>query len=786
MKIGHLDSERSVILFDGGTGTLLQKEGLAPGELPETWNLTHPDTVRSLHSAYLAAGADIIKSNTFGAYRHKYGDGLPDVIRSALTLAREAVADSGRDALVALDLGPTGRLLAPLGDLSFEDAVSLFKETVQLGAPLADLVLIETMGDLYEIKAAVVAVKESCDRPVFVTATLDAAGKLMTGADVETVAVMLEGLGVQALGMNCGAGPEAMIPLVRRLAAVTSLPIIVNPNAGLPVTEEGRTVYTTDPAAFASAMKQIVTLGGGIVGGCCGTTPEHIAVLSETVRSLPAPRPAPKHRTAVTSYTHTVVFDGGTRLIGERLNPTGKPKLKEALRAHRMEYLAEEALAQEEQGAELLDLNVGLPELDEPTVLAEAVQEVQSACGLPLVIDTTDPVAMERAVRLYNGKPLLNSVNGKQESMDRIFPIAAKYGGVLIALTLDENGIPGTAKERVAIAEKIAAEAEKYGIPREELIFDPLAMAVSSDPTAPRVTLDCVEQLTAAGYKTSLGVSNVSFGLPDREIVNRTFFALAMGAGLSAAIMNPFSQGMQETYFACRLLNGRDPGGVDYIASRTGKTASVAAESHTLTLTEAVERGLAGKAEALTRDALAGGKDPLSLVNEAVIPALNRVGAAFEKGTLFLPQLLTAAEAAKAAFLPIQAAMPASAERGPCVVLATVKGDIHDIGKNIVKVLLESYGYTVVDLGRDVPPRTVVEAVRLHAARLVGLSALMTTTVGAMEETIRALRQAGLPCRVVVGGAVMNEEYAAMIGADHYAKDASETVRYADKVFGRG
>ncbi len=782
MKTSALFSKKRILLFDGGTGSLLVERGLRPGEKPEGWNLSHPDVIEELHAAYIAAGADIIKTNTFGAYRHKWGSETAGVIEAALDCAHRAVDKAGKSTLVALDLGPTGKLIEPFGDLAFEEAVSIFAEAVKVGAPRADLILIETMSDLYELKAAVLAAKENSDLPIIATVALDARGKLMTGADVETVVALLEGLGVAALGVNCGFGPSVLRPFVERMARVASLPLAVNPNAGLPAVRDGKTVYDLTPDLFAFEMSSLLGEGVFFAGGCCGTTPDHIAALNKVVKACPAPILTDKARTVVTSYTHTVLFDRDPILIGERLNPTGKPRLKVALRENDLGYIEDEGIAQSESGAMILDVNVGLPELDEPSVLAEVVRALQEVLDTPLQIDTSNASAMERACRIYNGKPLLNSVSGKRESMEAIFPIAKKYGGVVIALTLDENGIPATAEGRVAIAERILAVAKTYGLSAKDLIFDPLALAISSEQNAAKVTLDAVKALSLRGYKTSLGVSNISFGLPSRDRINGTFFALALQSGLSAAIMNPFSESMMLAYRAYRVLMGLDASAADYIASLVAPDSAL----HADTLQNAIIKGLSDKATTLA-EALLITKTPLSVINEDIIPALDEVGKSFEVGKLFLPQLLASADAAKAVFEVVKRSMPAFSmtEEEKKVVLATVKGDIHDIGKNIVKVMLENYGYTVIDLGRDVPAEAIVDAAKCHRVRLVGLSALMTTTVSSMEETVRALRAAGLTCKVVVGGAVLNEEYAAMIGADFYAKDALATVRYADEVFAK-
>ena len=790
-----------LVYFDGGTGTLLQAAGLPAGASPETWNLEHPDRIVALHRAYYDAGCDIIKSNTFGANRFKFDgqDGrydLKTVIEAALQnakAARDSVADDGRDRFIALDIGASGKLLQPFGELPFEQAVSVFAEVVRLGAAAgADLILIETMSDAYETKAAVIAAKENCDLPIFVTNVYDQHAQLMTGASPEAMAALLTGLRVDALGINCGFGPKPMKDIVRRLAAVTSLPIIVNPNAGLPrVAAEGATVFDVPPEEFAADMEDMVVLGARVLGGCCGTTPDYIRALIGRTRDLTPCPLTQKERTVVSSYTHTVEIGDKPTLIGERINPTGKPRLKQALRDGDMDYILNEALRQQDSGAHILDVNVGLPELDEPAVMARSITALQAVLPLPLQIDTSDPVAMETAMRLYNGKPLVNSVNGKKESMETVFPLLAKYGGVVIALTLDENGIPDTAEGRIEIARKIRDTAAAYGIKPSDIVVDPLAMAVSVDSHAARVTLDAVAGLRERlGLHTSLGVSNVSFGLPNREAVNAAFFDAALAHGLNAAIMNPFSDAMNAV---ARRVTQDGPGDrektyaffTEQVASQAAPPAYTPAEQKQFTLQDTVVRGLKHQAAGLTESLLAT-TTPLDIIDRHIIPALDEVGKGFEKKTVFLPQLLASAEAAQAAFEVVRKFYETSGtaqEKKGLVVLCTVEGDIHDIGKNIVRVLLENYGFEVIDLGRDVPCQTVADEAVARNAKLVGLSALMTTTVSAMERTIRCLRQRLPDCKIIVGGAVLTQEYADQIGADAYGRDAMETVRYAERVF---
>ncbi len=664
-----------------------------------------------------------------------------------------------------------------MGDLPFEEAVRLFSQVVRTGAEAgADLVLIETMSDSYEAKAAVLAAKENCDLPVLITTIYDASGKLLTGGTVDSTVAMLEGLRVDALGVNCGLGPEQMLPIVERMTQVASVPIIVNPNAGLPRTEGGRTVYDVDPEEFSIWMERIAALGVQIVGGCCGTTPDHIGRTIRKVSRMPFRENTPKHRTVVTSFSQAVEIGPRPVIIGERINPTGKKKFKAALRENNIEYILAEGLRQEDSGAHILDVNVGLPEIDEPAMMGEVITRLQSVLALPLQIDTTDSAALERGMRLYNGKPMVNSVNGKQESIETVFPLVRKYGGVLVALVLDEQGIPSTAEGRIAIARKIYEAADRYGVPREDIVIDGLAMTISSDSRSALVTLETLRRVRdELGGHSILGVSNISFGLPRREIVNAHFLTMAMQSGLSCAIINPGNEAMMQSYRAFLALQGLDENCMDYINTYAGTKAPSA---------ESIARGMAESAVRATRQGLET-TDPLLLINEQMIPALDRVGQGFEKGTIFLPQLLMSAEAAKAAFEVVKESMSGTArEVKGRMILATVKGDIHDIGKNIVKVMLENYGYEILDLGKDVAPETIVDTAIREDIRLIGLSALMTTTVVSMEETIRLLRERKPDTRVVVGGAVMTQEYADAIGADCYAKDAMATVRYADRVFG--
>nr|WP_319489670.1 homocysteine S-methyltransferase family protein [uncultured Caproiciproducens sp.] len=778
------DLGKRMLFFDGGMGTLLQENGLGPGELPELWNLTRPELIEDIHRRYRAAGADILKTNTFGANPIKLSGcvhSTEEIVTAAVGLAKKAASG----ALIAMDIGPTGKLLKPLGDLDFEDAVSAFAQAAAAGEKAgADFILIETMSDTYECKAAVLAAKESTRLPVFVTVVVDEQGKLLTGGDIASTVAVLEGLGADAVGLNCGFGPELMRKLLPQMTAVSSVPIIINPNAGLPYTVGDQTVFDVKPEAFSATMEEIAKEGAWMVGGCCGTTPDYIEAVvrrCKNIRPLPI---APKNRTVVSSFAKAVVFGEKPVLIGERINPTGKSKLKQALRDNDMDYLLREAITQQENGAHILDVNVGLPEIDEPALLRRAVIEIQSVADLPLQLDTSDPIAMEGAMRIYNGKPLINSVNGKAESMEAIFPLVKKYGGAVIALTLDETGIPETAQGRLAIAEKIVKTAAAYGIEKKDLIFDTLAMTISAGQENAAVTLEALRLIRdRLRINTSLGVSNISFGLPQREHINAAFFTMALQNGLSAAIVNPNSTAMMDAYHAYCALSGKDEQCMAYIARYSGqKTQAVSGE---LSLLEAVAKGLKESARSAAVKLLETA-EPLEIINTQMIPALDQVGKDFEQGVLFLPQLLMSAEAAKSAFEVIRGKMTVNGEhtKKEKIILATVKGDIHDIGKNIVKVLLENYSYDMIDLGKDVPPEKVAEAAEKDGVKLVGLSALMTTTVANMAETIRLLNERVPDCKVMVGGAVLTPEYAKQIHADSYSKDAMGAVHYAQKLFG--
>lgn len=779
---------KKTLFFDGAMGTMLQAAGLKPGELPELWNFTHADEVEKIHTAYLNAGADIIKTNTFGANRLKFAGTdikTADVITQAVKIAQKAcLAKQG--SFVALDLGPTGKLLAPYGDLPFEEAVSIYAEIVRAGvAAGGDLILIETMSDTYEMKAALLAAKENSDLPVVCTMTLDEDGKLLTGGDITAAAIMLEGLGADAIGFNCGLGPAQMQKLLPQLLAATPLPAVLNPNAGLPKEVDGKTVFDVDADEFAALMYEMAQNGAlAIMGGCCGTTPAHIAALAAKCRNI-VPQTRECDLTAVAAYGSAVVIGNKPVIIGERINPTGKPRLKQAILDGDYDYICRLGLEQIDSGAAILDVNVGVPGIEEPAVSAEAVQRLQAITSVPLQIDTSNYEAMAGSMRLYNGKPLLNSVCGKEESLAKVLPLVKKYGAAVVALTLDDSGIPATAEGRIAIAEKIIARAAEYGIAKRNIIVDPLALTISTGGDNAKTDLQVLRELTKRGIKTVMGVSNISFGLPARDAVNSAFFVLAMEAGLSCAIINPQSAAMMGAYYAYGALSGLDEGCKNYVARFADSAQPKAAQPQTAeyTLYDAIVKGLREQSEKAVKSQLAQ-KQPLEIINGEMIPALDYVGNGFEKHTLFLPQLLMSAEAAKAAFNVIRDKMAAeggSQSNGIKVVLATVKGDIHDIGKNIVKVLFENYGYQVIDLGKDVPPEKITEAAVKHNAAVVGLSALMTTTVGAMEEAIKSLRAAG-SFKIVCGGAVLTQDYADSIGADFYAPNAVSAVNYANSL----
>lgn len=782
MKLEELLGKR-LVFVDGGMGTMLQAAGLTGGEAPERWNLTHPETVAEVHRAYLAAGCDIVTANTFGATGARFGAELQKVIQAGVKLARQGVEEAGHG-FAAFDMGPTGKLLAPYGELPFQEAVSLYRQAAAWGAEAgADLIIIETMGDPYEMKAAVLGAREACDLPILATMMADVNGRLLTGGTVETMAVLLDGLGVTALGLNCGLGGPEMLPLLRRIRRVTERPLLCSPNAGLPRMEGGRTVFPAGPEAFAQAQRELAQAGAWLLGGCCGTTPEHIRAMVAACREVTPAPVSPVTETWISSGSEAVCLDHGPVVIGERINPTGKKRMQEALRTGDVNYLLKEAVNQSAAGAAVLDVNVGLGGVDEAAWMERAVSAIQGVCTCPLQLDTADPEALARGLRAYNGKALINSVSGKQEVMDQVFPLAKRYGGTVVALLLDEEGIPDTAEGRVAIARRIMAEAARYGIAKRDLVMDALTMTVSTGERNALVTLEtlrrCREEL---GVRTVLGVSNISFGLPQREKLAGPFLTLALGAGLDAAILNPLSEAMMDAWQAALTLTGRDKGCRAYLERFAGAAPVKSGAQAAFSLEEAVRRGLRAEAERAARERLSEGEAPMDLVEKRLLPALTQVGDGYEAGTLFLPQLLMSAEAAQGAFALVQQALGKKStgmRRQGRIALATVEGDIHDIGKNIVKVLLESYGFEVVDLGKNVKPEQVLAAVQAEKLHMVGLSALMTTTVPAMERTIALLRREAPDCRVVVGGAVLTPELAAAIGAHAYARDAMDTVRFA-------
>ena len=792
--------QQNILLLDGGTGTLLQRAGLPLGELPERWNITHANVLQEIHRDYFDAGSHIVCANTFGANTLKFSvTELEEIIKAGIQNARIAAASSKgkQEKFVALDIGPLGKLLKPYGDLDFEDAVAIFAKTVRLGVKYgADLLFIETMNDSLECKAALLAAKENSALPVFVSCAYGGDGKLITGASPAAMVAMLEGMGADVVGVNCSVGPNQMQGVVEELFAKASIPVLVKPNAGLPVAGE-TFAYDIDEIEFARLVAEFAQKGARLVGGCCGTTPAYIAALKEKLAGVKPCEIVKKNITCVSSYTRAVEFDKPL-LIGERINPTGKKRFRQALIDGDVGYVLNEGLIQQEKGAHILDVNVGAAEIDEKTELVRYVEELQAVLDLPLQIDTSDTVALEKAMRRYNGKPLVNSVNGKQESMDAVFPLVKKYGGVVVGLTLDERGIPDSAEERVEIARKIINEAAKYGIEKKDIIIDTLAMAISADKDAAQKSLTALRKVKdELGAHTSLGVSNVSFGLPCREIINANFFALALQNGLSAAIVNPNSTEMLKAYYAYLALTGQDENCAEYIRFagdlpiQTGNATQVSSIQKQAEITaktplqNAIVKGLKDKA-AIECEAELAQKSALEIIEEQIVPSLDEIGRAYEEKRAYLPQLLMSAEAAKAAFEKIRVALLCKgekAEKKGKIVLATVKGDIHDIGKNIVATMLENYGFEILDLGRDVPAERVAAAVQESGASLVGLSALMTTTLPSMAETVALLREKTPWVKIIVGGAVLTQDYADKIGADAYGKDAIAAVRFAEKVY---
>ena len=801
MQIREVFDRKRFVLLDGGMGTQLQTRGLQPGQKPELAALEMPDTLTAIHADYARAGADILLANTFGANAKKLA-GCPctveQVVSASIACARSAAAETG--ALVALDIGPLGELLVPAGTLRFEDAYAEFAQVIRAGAAAgADLVFLETMTDLYELKAAILAAKENCALPVFISMSFESRGRTFTGCTVESYAVTAAGLGADAVGINCSLGPKEILPFAQRLcrSVPAGVPVFVKPNAGLPNPDGS---YNLNAAEFAAEMKAYASIGVSMVGGCCGTTPDFIAKLRETFAPLVPADKIPIRRSCLCTPVRFVEVDGIT-VVGERINPTGKKRLQQALRDGDSAYPCAQAVAQAEAGAQVLDVNAGLPGIDEAATLEQLVKDLQAITDLPLQLDSSNPEALSRALRIYNGKPIVNSVNGEQKTLDTILPLCKKYGAAVVGLALAEHGIPADAEGRFAIAKRIAAAANAAGIPNEDIYIDCLTLTASAQQEGAVQTLEaltrCKKEL---GVRTVLGVSNISFGLPCRGYLNTTFLTMAMAAGLDLAIMNPNTPEMMAAVRAYRVLTSQDKQSSDYVAAyadvqiqttQTSKSAATVAEVGAAApggdaLFEAVRRGLKAEARAAA-DAALTMREPLDVVNTSLIPALDAVGDGFEKGTVFLPQLLQAATAAQAAFESIKAKIAASGQaqgsKGK-IVIATVKGDVHDIGKNIVRVILENYGFDVLDLGRDVAPERVVEAVRQTGAKLVGLSALMTTTVPNMQATIEALHAAGLDCKVMVGGAVLTPDYARSIGADYYCKDAKASADLAKQLLG--
>lgn len=777
---------KDLLIFDGAMGTQLQNAGLKAGDIPEELNIEQPELLRGIHKKYLDAGAHFITTNTFGCNRLKMADAkypAQEMLFSAVKNARQARTEAGRDedAYVVLDIGPIGQLLEPMGTLTFDEAYDIILEQIIPVKDQVDAVLFETMSDLYEVKAGVLAVKEHTDLPVFVTMTFEQNGRTLSGNDPETFVNVAEGLGADVVGVNCSLGPEELKPIIQEILETASVPVMLQPNAGLPCLEHGETHYHVTPEEYVEAMKDYMEQGAAIVGGCCGTTPEFIEKLSKAAPETVAERKVLK-KTRVSSQTQTVTFGNRVIVCGERLNPTGKKKMKQALIEERYDELVVEAVRQEEAGAQVLDVNVGLPGIDEPETMKRVIRLLQEVITLPLQIDSSNAEAIEKACRYYNGKPLINSVNGKDEVMEAVFPIVRKYGGVVIGLTLDE-GIPLKAEERFEIAKKIIKKAEQYGIGKEDIIIDCLTLTASAQQKEVRETLRAMKMVKELGVHTVLGVSNVSFGLPNRPLLNRTFLTLAMEAGLDLPIINPLDTELMGTIDAFHVLFYKDVDSQNYIKNQSKETASPSrVQESTFTLRDIIIHGLKDEVKQATGEELSK-REPLEVINQVIIPALNEVGKDYETGKIFLPQLIQSAETTKKAFEVVKESFASNdgEEKGP-ILMATVEGDIHDIGKNIVKVVMESYGYRVIDLGKDVKVEKVVEAWKKYKPKAIGLSALMTTTVVSMERTIQALKKEGCNAPIWVGGAVLTEDIAKNIGADYYAEDAMASVTLLEKV----
>lgn len=785
--------EKRQLLFDGAMGTMLQNMGLPIGLEPEYFNLSHPETVTKIHQAYVHAGADIITANTFQANRIKLPQNeLAEIILAAIKLAKKA-----KPKYVAYDMGPLGQLMAPMGTLSFDTAYDIFKEQAVLAEQAgADVIILETMSDLLETKAAILAIKENTQLPIFCTMTFQEDGRTFVGTDPITAVITLQSLGINAVGVNCSLGPKELLPVVEAILRYAKIPVIVQANAGLPEIENGQTVYRISVKEYGIAVKQLLGKGVRIIGGCCGTTPEFIQKLRQIIDQESVQQVNPKRVTAVSSGSQTVILNKGLHLIGERINPTGKKRLKEALRKNELSYLLKEAIKQVEAGADILDVNVGLPEIDESQMMKQVVQEIQGIVTVPLQIDSSSIEAIETGVRYYNGKPVINSVNGKQATMDAIFPIVKKYGGVILGLTLDETGIPETAEQRLVIARRIVDTAALYGIPKEDVMIDPLVLTASAQQEQVKVTLETLELLRKElNVLTVAGLSNVSFGLPNRELLNSTFLATAVASGLTTPIVNPLSDSLMNTVRALNVISNQDKEAKEFIQksqriivqpNRNSKVEHLHQSVDPLNLKELILKGQKEDTPSLTKQLLET-LTPLEIVNQHFIPALNEVGRKFEAGSLFLPQLIQSAEAVQRSQEILKDYFECQGQENQThgkILLATVEGDIHDIGKNIVKMVLENYGFDVIDLGKDVPVQKVVETIEKEKIQLVGLSALMTTTVQNMKKTIEAVKEAGLTPSFMVGGAVLNEEYREFVGADFYAKDALESVTISQKFFG--
>ncbi len=786
-KFGDIFGKK-LMVFDGSMGTYLQELGLQAGEIPETWNFTHPETVFGIHKSYVDAGCDVVSTNTFGANRYKFENtpfSVAETIRAAVSLVKKAFSEGNREGFTALSVGSIGKLIKPLGKLEFEEAVAAYAEIARAGEDAgADLILFETMSDPYEMKASLLAAKENTSLPIILTMILGKDDKLMSGGSPENACLMLEGLGVDGIGINCGEGPAQVLRVLPRLIKNASKPVLCSPNAGIPVSKNGRTVYNIDKFGFAEATLRLIEEGASAVGGCCGTDDKYIKEIIKQIKTREIAKITPKNITAVTSRSKMAVFGGSPLIIGERINPTGKPLFKEALRNGDAEYILREGLAQEEKGAHILDVNVGLPGIDEEEALVKAVEELQSIVESPLQIDTSNIAALKKSLRIYNGKPLINSVNGSDESMESIFPLMKKYGAAAICLAMDESGIPETPEGRVRVLEKIIEKAAGYGIGKHDLIADGIVTSAAASKNAAEITIKTITLIKEKlGLNTVLGVSNISFGLPKRENINAAFFGMALEAGLSSAIVNPLSETIMGAYYSSRALGGYKAQYAEYVDKYIAEQPETKIYT-ALSLYDSIVKGLAESASKSVKKLL-GTKDPLEIINEMLIPALDEVGRGFESGKIFLPQLLMAAEAAKAAFEEIKTLYKGGKKEGaPKVLLATVKGDIHDIGKNIVKTLLENYGFDIVDLGKNVSPDAIVDEVLKSHIRLVGLSALMTTTVVNMAETIKLLNEKAPFCKVMVGGAVLTQDYADQIGADFYGKDAVSAAKYARLIFG--